>query len=82
MVSPPCSALDPVSAQRVESQLVVLSKMTTVVVVTHMLRQARRLADHLIFLWMGELVEAGPADQLFEYPQDERTRAYLAGDIG
>jgi phosphate transport system ATP-binding protein len=76
------SALDPVSAQRVESQLVVLSKMTTVVVVTHMLRQARRLADHLIFLWMGELVEAGPADQLFEYPQDERTRAYLAGDIG
>jgi phosphate transport system ATP-binding protein len=76
------SALDPVSAQRVESQLIALSKMTTIVVVTHMLRQARRLADHLIFLWMGELVEAGPADQLFEYPQDERTRAYLAGDIG
>lgn len=76
------SALDPVSAQRVETQLLALGKVKTVVVVTHMLRQAHRLADHLIFLWMGELVEAGPAELLFKKPRDERTRAYLAGDIG
>lgn len=76
------SALDPISAQRVEARLLDLKKETTIVIVTHMLRQAHRLADHLIFLWLGELVEAGPAGELFSQPRDERTRAYLAGDIG
>ena len=78
----PTSALDPVSAQCVESQLQGLREQTTIIVVTHMLRQAHRLADHVIFLWMGELVESGPADEVFGNPKDERTRAYLAGDIG
>jgi phosphate transport system ATP-binding protein len=77
----PTSALDPVSALGVEAQLQAL-KETTVVVVTHILRQARRIADHVIFLWMGELVECGPAEQVLLNPQDPRTRAYLAGDIG
>jgi phosphate transport system ATP-binding protein len=76
------SALDPISAQRVENQLMHIKGQTTVVVVTHLLRQAHRLADHLLFLWLGELVEAGPAADLFENPRDERTRAYLAGQIG
>lgn len=78
----PTSALDPISAQRIEEQLKSLKEITTIVLVTHLLRQARRLADHVIFLWMGELVETGPACQVFNDPQDERTRAYLAGDIG
>jgi phosphate transport system ATP-binding protein len=78
----PTSALDPISAQGVEAQLQSLREETTIVVVTHILRQARRLADHVIFLWMGELVEAGPAEQVFHQPRDERTRRYLAGDIG
>jgi phosphate transport system ATP-binding protein len=78
----PTSALDPISAQGVEEQLQALRTETTIVVVTHMLRQARRLADHVIFLWLGELVEAGPAEQVFGSPRDERTRHYLAGDIG
>lgn len=78
----PTSALDPISAQCVESQLQALREETTIVVVTHILRQARRLADHVIFLWLGELVESGPAEQVFNHPQDARTRAYLAGDIG
>lgn len=76
------SALDPFSAQRVETQLLELKQETTIVMVTHMLRQARRLADYLIFLWLGELVEAGPASELFDYPRDKRTQAYLSGDIG
>ena len=54
----------------------------TIVIVTHSLQQARRLADHAIFLWMGELVEFGTGVELFHAPRDERTRAYLAGDIG
>jgi phosphate transport system ATP-binding protein len=78
----PTSALDPISAQRIETQLQRLKERMTIVVVTHLLRQARRLADYVIFLWLGELVEAGPAEQVFNSPGDERTRAYLAGDIG
>ena len=78
----PTSALDPIAAQRIEEQLKSLKEKTTIVLVTHLLRQARRLADHVLFLWMGELVETGPAYQVFNDPQDERTRAYLAGDIG
>jgi phosphate transport system ATP-binding protein len=78
----PTSALDPISAQRIEEQLKSLKEKTTIILVTHLLRQARRLADHVIFLWMGELVETGPACQVLNDPKDDRTRAYLAGDIG
>jgi phosphate transport system ATP-binding protein len=78
----PTSALDPISAQRIEEQLQSIKEETTIVIVTHLLRQARRLADHVIFLWLGDLVETGPAGQVFGHPQDERTRAYLAGSIG
>jgi len=53
-----------------------------VVVVTHDLAQARRLADHVIFLWLGELVEQGPAARVFAQPAQARTQAYLAGEIG
>jgi len=78
----PTSALDPISSQLIEEQLRILKEQTTIVVVTHLLRQAHRLADHVIFLWLGELVEAGPASQIFDHPHDDRTRAYLVGDIG
>jgi phosphate transport system ATP-binding protein len=78
----PTSALDPISAQRVESQLQILKEEMTIIVVTHILRQARRVADYVVFLWMGELVESGPAAKVFNTPRDERTRAYLVGDIG
>jgi phosphate transport system ATP-binding protein len=78
----PTSALDPISAQKIEDQLKILSNETTIVVVTHLLRQAQRIADHVIFLWMGNLVEFGPAEQMFNQPVDERTRAYLSGTIG
>ncbi|UCC64364.1 MAG: phosphate ABC transporter ATP-binding protein [Anaerolineae bacterium] len=78
----PTSALDPISAQRIEAQLQALKEGMTIVIVTHLLRQARRLADHVVFMWLGESVESGPATQVFGAPRDERTRAYLAGDIG
>ncbi|MCX6573431.1 MAG: phosphate ABC transporter ATP-binding protein, partial [Candidatus Aminicenantes bacterium] len=53
----------------------------TVVLVTHILRQARRVADYLAFLYLGELVEHGPAAEVFANPKDPRTRAYLTGEI-
>jgi len=78
----PTSALDPISAQRIEEQLTNIKQKTTIVLVTHSLRQARRLADHVIFIWMGEVIETGSAIGFFKNPRDERSRAYLTGDIG
>lgn len=77
----PTSALDPVSAKLIEKQFKLLKTKYTIIVVTHILRQARRLADYVIFLYMGELVEHGPAESFFSSPQDERTRAYISGEI-
>jgi phosphate transport system ATP-binding protein len=78
----PTSALDPVSAQYIEQQLLALKKDYTIVFVTHVLRQARRLADHVIFLYLGELIEYGPAEKVFTQPDDPRTRAYIEGVFG
>lgn len=77
----PTSALDPLSAQLIEKQFKVLKDRYTIVVVTHILRQARRIADYVIFLYLGELVEHGPAEEVFNNPKDERTRAYISGEI-
>jgi phosphate transport system ATP-binding protein len=77
----PTSALDPQSSQNVERRLMELKRDYTVVVVTHILRQARRVADYLAFLYLGELVEHGPAAEVFANPRDPRTRAYLTGEI-
>jgi phosphate transport system ATP-binding protein len=75
------SALDPISARCIEDRLLALKTDYSIVLVTHVLRQARRLAGYVIFMYMGELVEHGPAGQVFADPQEERTRAYLAGEF-
>lgn len=75
------SALDPISARHIEERLVELKTEYTIVLVTHVLRQARRLADYVIFLYMGELVEHGPAREVFSNPKEAKTRAYLEGEF-
>jgi len=77
----PTSALDPQSAQQVERRLLELKGEYTVVLVTHILRQAKRLADYVVFLYLGELVEHGPAAEFFNNPRDKRTQAYLGGEV-
>jgi phosphate transport system ATP-binding protein len=77
----PTSALDPISAQLIEKQFRILKNYYTIVVVTHILRQARRIADYVIFFYLGELVEHGPAEQVLGAPHDPRTRAYISGEI-
>ena len=77
----PTSALDPRSSQRIEQTFFELKKDYTIVVVTHILRQARRMADYVIFLYLGELVEHGPAEYFFEHPQKEMTKEYIKGLI-
>ena len=78
----PTSALDPISAQYIETQLLTIKKSYTIVFVTHVLRQARRLADYVIFLYLGELIEHGPAETVFTQPSNPRTRAYIEGVFG
>ncbi len=78
----PTSALDPISAQHIEARLQELRERYTIVLVTHTLRQARRLADYVIFMYLGEVVEAGPAHEVFEHPREARTKAFIEGAIG
>ena len=77
----PTSALDPISSQNIEKRLVDLKHQYTTIIVTHTLRQAKRLADHIIYMYLGEVVEAGPAQEVFDHPQHKQTRAYLEGQI-
>ena len=59
------SALDPISSEKVESLFTELKKDYSIVMVTHTLRQALRLADYVVFMYLGEVIEAGPAEQVF-----------------
>jgi phosphate transport system ATP-binding protein len=77
----PTSALDPLSSRLIEERFKLLKRRYTIVMVTHILRQARRIADYVLFLYMGELVEHGPAREVLENPSDPRTRAYITGEI-
>ncbi len=77
----PTSALDPISSQRIEEKFVELKKDYTVIMVTHILRQARRIADYIVFMWLGEIIEHGPAHEVLENPQQELTREYVKGII-
>lgn len=77
----PTSALDPLSAEVIEKQFFNLKENYTIILVTHMLRQAKRLADFVAFIYLGELVEFNSASEFFSNPKDERTKRYLSGLI-
>jgi len=77
----PTSALDPKSSQRIEEIFLKLKKKYTTIIVTHILRQAKRLADYVLFLYCGELIEHGPAAEIFENPKEEMTKEYIKGII-
>ncbi len=77
----PTSALDPLSAETIERRFLEIKNDYTIVLVTHILRQARRLADYVIFLYMGRLIEHGPAEEFFNRPKYFKTQAYLSGNF-
>ena len=77
----PTSALDPVSSHVIEKQFQALKSKYTIVLVTHTIRQARRIADNVIFLYLGELIEQGPANKVLCAPCQEKTCAYVSGEI-
>ncbi len=86
LLDEPCSALDPVSTQIIEELITQLRGRYTVLMVTHNLAQARRVADHVAVCWVenniGCIVESGTTQQLFDAPQSAITAAYLSGHSG
>jgi phosphate transport system ATP-binding protein len=82
LMDEPASALDPLSTQKIEELLYELKRTYTVVLVTHNMQQAARVADYTAFLFLGELIEYGRTQDLFTHPRDERTEAYLTGRFG
>jgi phosphate transport system ATP-binding protein len=82
LMDEPCSALDPIATQRIEELLVELKQAYTIVLVTHNMQQAARVADHTGFFYLGRLVEFGDTQQVFTRPIDERTEAYITGRFG
>ncbi|MBR5936101.1 MAG: phosphate ABC transporter ATP-binding protein, partial [Bacteroidaceae bacterium] len=73
------SALDPISSKTVEELFVKLKKDYTIIMVTHTQPQAQRIADHVAFIYLGEVSETGSAQKLFSKPSNELTQKYLTG---
>jgi phosphate transport system ATP-binding protein len=82
LLDEPCSALDPQSTQVIEDLIVKLRDDVAVVIVTHNLQQAYRIADHVAFMYLGELVEYSSATGLFNSPREQRTKEYVSGAFG
>src|SRR4030066_13806 len=75
------SALDPLSTKIIEELFVKLKEKYTVILVTHTLRQARRIADYIVFMYLGKIVESGPTEEFFNNPKKQLTREYLSGSF-
>ena len=78
----PCSALDPIATAKIEDLLVDLKKDYTVVIVTHNMQQAARVADRTAYFYLGELIEFGDTEQMFEKPAQKLTEQYITGRMG
>lgn len=76
------SALDPISTSKIEELFLSLKEKYSIVLVTHTLRQARRIADYIAFMYLGELIEFGPAQEIFENPKHKITKDYISGSFG
>ncbi len=82
LLDEPCSALDPISTATIEELIVGLRESVAIVIVTHNLQQAFRVADHVAFMHLGELIEYGTSEQVFDRPTKPRTRDYISGAFG
>ena len=82
LMDEPCSALDPVSTLKIEDLIKHLKKKYTIVIVTHNMQQAQRIADKTVFLYLGEVKEEGPTEQIFNTPKNEMTANYISGHFG
>jgi phosphate transport system ATP-binding protein len=82
LMDEPCSALDPVATLRVEELIDELKERYTIVIVTHNMQQAARVADTTVFMLEGEVIEHDETNKMFTNPNDERTERYVTGKFG
>jgi phosphate transport system ATP-binding protein len=82
LMDEPCSALDPIATLKIEELIDQLKQRVTIVIVTHNMQQAARVADRTAFMLGGELVEIGPTHEIFTKPNDSRTEEYVTGKFG
>ncbi len=82
LMDEPCSALDPIATLKIEELIDQLKSRVTIVIVTHNMQQAARVADRTAFMLDGSLVEVGPTDRIFTTPDDPRTEEYVTGKFG
>ncbi len=82
LMDEPCSALDPVSTLKIEELIKQLKDDYTIVIVTHNMQQAQRVADKTIFMYLGEVKEEGPTYDIFHNPKNEITTRYIQGQFG
>jgi phosphate transport system ATP-binding protein len=82
LMDEPCSALDPIATLRIEELIEQLKQRVTIVIVTHNMQQAARVADRTAFMLAGELVEVGSTNEIFTNPVDPRTEEYVTGKFG
>ena len=82
LMDEPCSALDPIATLKIEELIADLKASVTIVIVTHNMQQAARVADRTAFMLSGELVEVGPTQEIFTTPGDPRTEEYVTGKFG
>lgn len=82
LLDEPCSALDPISTGLIENLIFELKKDYSVVIVTHNMQQAARCSDYTCFMYLGDVIEFGKTDTIFNQPQDQRTADYITGRFG
>lgn len=82
LMDEPTSALDPIATKHIEELLVQLKNDVTILIVTHNMGQAMRISSSSMFMYLGELIEYGDTEQMFNNPSDDRTKAYLTGKMG
>jgi phosphate transport system ATP-binding protein len=82
LMDEPCSALDPIATLKIEELIHELKQEYTIIIVTHNMQQAARVADRTAFFWLGELVEINPTQKIFTTPDNQRTEDYVSGKFG
>ncbi|MEK9865196.1 MAG: phosphate ABC transporter ATP-binding protein PstB [Euryarchaeota archaeon] len=82
LMDEPTSALDPIATAKIEELIQVIKEKVTVIIVTHSMSQAARISDQTAFLYLGELIEAGPTKKIFSEPEKELTGQYITGRFG
>jgi len=82
LMDEPTSALDPIASSKIEELVRVLKEHVTIIIVTHNMQQAARISDSTAFMYLGEMIEYGPTNQIFKNPEKELTERYISGIFG